>query len=674
MCLLHFQKGEATSKPANSGLFTHLGKTGNASSSSGSKQNAGVSKQRSDKNSYPGSDIVTSKDKSVRNVGNIDLTKDIVAHQTPPKEPIVIPETQIFCSPADVHFPTSNNGTNQEMLIPDTPEEEQSKQKKNFSRSFLTGATNFAQRPGQAAKALRDQEKLQREKMTKARKSLISMSVKFNQNKEATGKSIIKSTDCELEKLDSRSNENPCKIQGQVVDEIKDDDIVMDTPNVTMMKSKLSRIEVGTKETVDKTQLDLVSKNDTTPVKLYAGSGNGMYLKRMTKDEDIPSAKRANMFGDNEESAESNSSESDCEFSLLEQNFEKHKGDLKISAYGDEISSEFPHDISNDQKVKEITSPTVKLDKNNSKKLGKENILSNKPKSCFDQIYKKKIPQHDTKSNENYSDKPHSQLSASNNNKFKPKKKSLPSANSFSYQMSGSTRKKKTKSTELVSTDGDDLLGELLQELSPNHGKTNKTNQDLTSTPVMTSLKSRGQKSKLTKPNSIECHVGDISKVTKVTSEEQELFDLLDNNATSPTFNKTKKDQSTVEEIKITRPIKLKKHKSSAVIKMKNSPPAKEIFKVSDECASAFDEPMDCDINTGSVCPGDGDDITSYTTQVCSEGVTAMKPTQMIGQYISQENVLATKCSDVHIDSSTQIEQDVCHRMNILSPFKNRYQ
>lgn len=216
------------------------------------------------------------------------------------KEPIVIPETQLFKSPAgyqqkDKKFDSLSDC--EEIIIPDTPEDSkvEAKGKKIFGRSFLTSSAAVGKKPG-----LTKAEIIQKKRLSRARKSLVSISLNSPLNvavKESNGnsKADVKGEMKEEEAVLIDDLEE----QGPVVDlEANFDEEASEVENESCTKTKIkvcSQEEAVEEMEEENIESDVENICDSslnpadaeTPTKMYESS-----IKRMSKTGESPDAKR----------------------------------------------------------------------------------------------------------------------------------------------------------------------------------------------------------------------------------------------------------------------------------------------------------------------------------------------------------------------------------------------
>lgn len=216
------------------------------------------------------------------------------------KEPIVIPETQLFKSPAgyqqkDKKFDSLSDC--EEIIIPDTPEDSkvEAKGKKIFGRSFLTSSAAVGKKPG-----LTKAEIIQKKRLSRARKSLVSISLNSPLNvavKESNGnsKADVKGEMKEEETVLIDDLEE----QGPVVDlEANFDEEASEVENESCTKTKIkvcSQEEAVEEMEEESIESDVENICDSslnpadaeTPTKMYESS-----IKRMSKTGESPDAKR----------------------------------------------------------------------------------------------------------------------------------------------------------------------------------------------------------------------------------------------------------------------------------------------------------------------------------------------------------------------------------------------
>ena len=154
--------------------------------------------------------------------------------------------------------------------IPDTPEsnEIKVKPKRPLGRSFLLSSTSIASNPIQKAKENREAKLALKKKATLARKSLLSVSVTFNDNKSIAG-----GTESDIAKESSLAvNMSPNSIEDK-----------FDSHSQEMVD-----------KVADTTEMQEVTATDNkTPTKIYINA-NTSSLKRMAKSGLSPDGKRTN--------------------------------------------------------------------------------------------------------------------------------------------------------------------------------------------------------------------------------------------------------------------------------------------------------------------------------------------------------------------------------------------
>ena len=155
-------------------------------------------------------------------------------------------------------------------LIPDTPESNEInvKPKRPLGRSFLLSSTSIASNPIQKAKENRLAKLALKKKATLARKSLLSVSVTFNDNKSIAG--------------------------GTESDIAKESSLAMNTSLCSIEDKFGSHSQEIVDKVADTTEMQEVTAADNkTPTKIYINADTSS-LKRMAKSGLSPDGKRTN--------------------------------------------------------------------------------------------------------------------------------------------------------------------------------------------------------------------------------------------------------------------------------------------------------------------------------------------------------------------------------------------
>lgn len=216
------------------------------------------------------------------------------------KEPIVIPETQLFKSPAgyqqkDKKFDSLSDC--EEIIIPDTPEDSkvEAKGKKIFGRSFLTSSAAVGKKPG-----LTKAEIIQKKRLSRARKSLVSISLNSPLNvavKESDGNSIadvkgeIKEEEAVL--IDDLEEQGPVvdfeATVNEVASKVENESCTKTNIKVCSQEGAVEEMEEENIESDVENICDssLNPADAETPTKMYESS-----IKRMSKTGESPNAKR----------------------------------------------------------------------------------------------------------------------------------------------------------------------------------------------------------------------------------------------------------------------------------------------------------------------------------------------------------------------------------------------
>ena len=289
-----FQQGGSKSKPTNSGLFTTLGAKSSAHSKLSLRRNQSKESSKTLGNKTP-PNISYQSSLSVPVVQEGTKVQD----EEPCNEPTVIPETQIFRSPAGPQQEDRKNDSVidlEEMIIPDTPEDSKGevKAKKVFGRSFLTSAAALGKKPG-----LTKSELIQKKRLSRARKSLVSISLNNSVNASVQ--------DNDIQKTPVVANE---VLKDTTMDEI---DVIEEAKNAadedpTQMFDSRSQVfgnlhfkkcredEIDRPPMEDENNEDIKENNSdlsfspvdsATPTKIYE-----VTIKRMSKSGESPQSKR----------------------------------------------------------------------------------------------------------------------------------------------------------------------------------------------------------------------------------------------------------------------------------------------------------------------------------------------------------------------------------------------
>lgn len=296
----NFQQGGTKNKPTNSELFTTLGTKSSsvASKLSLKKKQSTESLATAEKSNIP-HNTCNPPSTCVNSKISAALEREQIDDKASCKEPIVIPETQLFKSPAgyqqkDKKFDSFSDC--EEIIIPDTPEDSkvEAKGKKVFGRSFLTSSAAVGKKPG-----LTKAEIIQKKRLSRARKSLVSISLNSPLNvavKESDGNS----------KADVKG-EN--KEEAVLIDDFEKDSPIVDleasfdevTPKVEEESRTKIKNDIGSEdEAVEEMEEENIGSDvenicdsslnpadAETPTKMYESS-----IKRMSKTGESPDAKR----------------------------------------------------------------------------------------------------------------------------------------------------------------------------------------------------------------------------------------------------------------------------------------------------------------------------------------------------------------------------------------------
>ena len=281
-----FQQGGSKSKPTNSSLFTTLGTKSSAHSKLSLRRNQSKESSKTLGNKTP-PNISYQSSLSVPVVQEGTKVQD----EEPCNEPTVIPETQIFRSPAGPQQEDRKNDSVidlEEMIIPDTPEDSKGevKAKKVFGRSFLTSAAALGKKPG-----LTKSELIQKKRLSRARKSLVSISLNNSVNASVQDNDIQKTPDTTMDEIDvieeakNAADEDPTQMfdsRSQVFGNLhfkkcREDEI--DRPPM----------EDENNEDIKENNSDLSFSpvDSATPTKMYE-----VTIKRMSKSGESPQCKR----------------------------------------------------------------------------------------------------------------------------------------------------------------------------------------------------------------------------------------------------------------------------------------------------------------------------------------------------------------------------------------------
>lgn len=289
-----FQQGGSKSKPTNSSLFTTLGTKSSAHSKLSLRRNQSKESSKTLGNKTP-PNISDQSSLSVPVVQEGTKVQD----EEPCNEPTVIPETQIFRSPCGPQQEDRKNDSVidlEEMIIPDTPEDSKGevKAKKVFGRSFLTSAAALGKKPG-----LTKSELIQKKRLSRARKSLVSISLNNSVNASVQ--------DNDIQKTPVVANE---VLKDTTMDEI---DVIEEAKNAadedpTQMFDSRSQVfgnlhfkkcredEIDRPPMEDENNEDIKENNSdlsfspvdsATPTKMYE-----VTIKRMSKSGESPQSKR----------------------------------------------------------------------------------------------------------------------------------------------------------------------------------------------------------------------------------------------------------------------------------------------------------------------------------------------------------------------------------------------
>ncbi|XP_061197074.1 DNA replication ATP-dependent helicase/nuclease DNA2-like [Saccostrea echinata] len=312
-----FQQGNSTSKPATSNLFTTLGNKPTTVSKLSLKRNKSTESLKS--NQTDKIDAASRKCVQSSSVkSNVGLPKRTEGEgDIPHKEPTVIPETQLFKSPALCKQGDERNDSIsdcEEIMIPDTPEDSkvEPKGKKGFGRSFLTSTAAVGKKPG-----LTKAEIIQKKHLSRARKSLVSISLSSHMNGNITEKEIDKN----LEKVEG----NGChEILSDVTVEVDHRDsgiglkesfdntrLLMENESQVFGQTKIGKSSESMQDQglVEKENIEsdaenicdssLITMDAETPTKLYETS-----IKRMSKTGESPEYKRITAEDDFKDSSD----------------------------------------------------------------------------------------------------------------------------------------------------------------------------------------------------------------------------------------------------------------------------------------------------------------------------------------------------------------------------------
>ena len=206
------------------------------------------------------SDFTVVKASSLPDSGVSGNHQDVVMVEN---EVYVIPETQVSMA---TKTPKIKNNQDEEGLIPDTPQSDKKDEpvkKRIFGRSFLTVNSNLGQNP-----YVLKREKIDKKQISKARKGLISVSVKFNSSED------------QKDDQKSKTDLSPPQTLHNSHVEVSEDEQPL--PNVIK-----SACDLNTSVQDDE---HLCISDAETPTKVYQGERTS--LKRMSKCGISPASKR----------------------------------------------------------------------------------------------------------------------------------------------------------------------------------------------------------------------------------------------------------------------------------------------------------------------------------------------------------------------------------------------
>lgn len=243
---------------------------------------------------------------------------------------VVIPETQLFKSPTvSIQADRKNDWVSdcEEIVIPDTPEVSKvvTKGKKAFGRSFLTSSVAIGKKPG-----LTKSEIIQKKRLSRARKSLVSISINNHVNGNVTDESSENWNIDKIELIDETSKD--------VRDDNMDSSGICHEASLLMENASQIFVKTNIKSNSDTLQdqslenknlqndLENVSKASLKPVTATMGvSPTKVYetsIKRMSKTGESPVYKRLAAQGD---------SKSDDELTIDKDKVKRNLCGVKIS-------------------------------------------------------------------------------------------------------------------------------------------------------------------------------------------------------------------------------------------------------------------------------------------------------------------------------------------------------